>query len=237
NNKIEKSVLSFNGGSGIAVKNGINNTLFSNSIYRNEGPGIDLWMPDGDGSPAGGINENDPLDADNGNNNLQNYPILTDFYSGGTGTSIKGYLESTPNKTFSIQFFSNTPNPNQLDPREGEIVLGEISVTTDANGLADFQANLTNVSVNIADGHSVSSIATDENGNTSEFSASLTTQLNDGDKYILNKTLGGIPLHWKNGKATYSIAPSLNSVYSEAVNSAYDTFSELDQLTYTRRFL
>jgi hypothetical protein len=212
--------------------------MLSNSIFSNEGPGIDLWTMDGNGNLAEGINENDPLDADEGNNNLQNYPVLMDFYSGSTGTSIAGYLESVPNKTFKLQFFSNSPNPNLLDPREGESLLGEKLVTTDNNGYVEFQANIVNVSVNIADGHSVSATATDESGNTSEFSMSIVAEYNDGDHYLLNTTLGGIPLHWKEGKAKYSVAPSVViKGYDSEIQEAFNTYSALDQLTFTRRFL
>lgn len=238
NNLIENNIISYNGAAGVAVKNGINNRILSNSIFANEGIGIDLWSLDGNGNLTGGINQNDPLDADEGNNNLQNYPVLTDFYSGSTGTSIAGYLESTPNKTFKLQFFSSSPNPNQLDPREGEIFLGEKTYTTDLNGIVEFQANLVNASVNIADGHSVSATATDEDGNTSEFSMAITTEFDDGDHYLFNTTLGGIPLHWKEGKSKYSIAPSVVALgYDSHIDQAFNTYSALEQLTFTRRFL
>ena len=44
-----------------------------------------------------------------------------------------------------------------------------------ADGRIEFQANISNAEVDIANGHSVSATATDVNGNTSEFSASIVT--------------------------------------------------------------
>ena len=74
--------------------------------------GVDLSLsyPGGDGPTP-----NDPLDADTGPNNLQNYPVLT----GATQTTVAGTLNSTPNTTFTLEFFSNT----ECDPSgygEGE---------------------------------------------------------------------------------------------------------------------
>ncbi|MHA2100935.1 MAG: LamG-like jellyroll fold domain-containing protein, partial [Candidatus Kariarchaeaceae archaeon] len=239
NNTIINNTVSNNGLAGVAVKSGANNSILFNSIHSNGGPGIDLWTTEGNS----GITENDPLDGDEGGNHLQNYPVLTDFYSGSGGTSIKGYLESTSNQTFTLQFYSNSPS-GLLDPRNGELYLGEKIVTTGSDGRIEFQANLSDAEVNIADGYSVSATATDVNGNTSEFSAAIITVLEDGFKYLLNKTFGGIPLHWKNGKAKYSIAPSVfdatpsgNSDFALEIQEAFNTFSSLDQLNYTQRFL
>ncbi len=94
-----------NGSTGVTIKSGINNSLLSNSIHSNSGIGIDLWnsIP-----PEDGITDNDQSDLDEGGNKLQNYPVLTKFYSATSGTSIAGYLESSPNKIFNLQFFSNS---------------------------------------------------------------------------------------------------------------------------------
>ena len=54
---------------------------------------------------------------------------------------------------------------------------------------------------------------------------------------FLNKTLSGIPLHWKNGDASYTIASSFNSAYASEVETAFQTYSDLEELDYTRRYL
>ena len=71
-----------------------NNAILGNSIYSNGGLGIDL--------NSDGVTPNDASDADTGGNNLQNFPVLTPAAGGVTGT-----LNSTPNATFRIEFFSS----------------------------------------------------------------------------------------------------------------------------------
>ena len=234
-NNLENNIIPNNSSSGVSVKSGINNSILTNRISSNAGPGIDLFTTSG----ISGITENDLLDIDEGGNRLQNYPVLTDFYSGSGGTSIKGYLESAPNQAFKLQFYSNTPS-GLIDPRVGEKYLGEKTFTTDANGRVEFQANISNAEVDIVNGHSVSATATDVNGNTSEFSASIITAVDDGHKYLLNTTLGGIPLHWKNGEAKFTIANSVNlkdPIFVNEIQQAFDTYSSLDQVNYSRRLL
>ncbi|HSR18928.1 MAG TPA: LamG-like jellyroll fold domain-containing protein, partial [Ignavibacteriaceae bacterium] len=222
-----------NNGTGVSVKSGSDNSILYNLIYSNAAAGIDLWTQDGNA----GITANDPLDADQGANHLQNFPVLTDFYSGNGGTSIAGYLESVPNQVFNLQFFSNSPSSSF---QSGEIYIGEKNVTTNSQGRAEFQANFSNAEVDIAGGYSVSSTATDVNKNTSEFSAAITAVLDDGKKYLLNKTLGGLPLHWKNGEAKYTISSSVseaNSSFPLEIEEAFNAYKSLEELSYTLRSL
>jgi hypothetical protein len=119
------NTIAFNGGSGIQIANSGSDSVLGNSIFSNGGMGIDLG---GDGATA-----NDTADADTGDNNLQNKPVITSAKSSGRATVIKGELNSTPSKTFTIQFFSN--------PRgdaEGKTFIGETSVSTDSSGDASF---------------------------------------------------------------------------------------------------
>ena len=79
--------------------------------------------------------------ADVGNNNLQNYPVITSAVGGGGGYKIEGTLNSKPNSTFRVEFFSNsTVKTNGY--AEGEHYLGFTNVTTDANGNASFNTTL-----------------------------------------------------------------------------------------------
>src|SRR4030095_11609972 len=83
-------------------------------------------------------------------------------------TTIHGSLNSTPNKTFQIAFYSNAA----LDPSgngEGALVFRTTAVTTTVNG--DAPINVT-FPLPLETGRVLTATATDPNGNTSEFSAS-----------------------------------------------------------------
>src|SRR6185503_1222764 len=151
--------ISFNGGPGINVFSGFGNTVRGNSIFSNAGLGVEL-------DPAG-VNANDVGDVDTGANNLQNFPVLTSVTSDGSTTTINGNLNSIPNTTFRIDFYSNAAC-DPLGNGEGAQVLGTTNVTTAANGDASISVNLPTP---MATGRAVTATATDPLGNTSEFSA------------------------------------------------------------------
>src|SRR5690606_32688737 len=150
------------------------------------------------------------------------------------GTSIQGTLSSAPNENFKIQFFANSNTVN----REGKTFLGEINVTTDIAGSVDFLANLKDIV--LPDGEVVSATATklDNTGNTlstSEFSESISRETDEGLHYLVNTTLAGIPLHWKNGKGNYQIAQSVvNLGYDDEIESGFNTWNALNQIEYSR---
>jgi trimeric autotransporter adhesin len=132
------------------------NRILSNSIFTNGDLGIDL---NDDGSTA-----NDPGDADTGANDLQNKPVLSSAKKSSTGTTtVKGNLNSTPGKTFNVQFFSNPEGTN-----EGKTFLGSASVTTNGTGNVSFSFS-TKKTIRL--GQNITATATNTStGNTSEFS-------------------------------------------------------------------
>jgi uncharacterized repeat protein (TIGR01451 family) len=159
---IGHNTINNNGAGVLLATSGTGTVLSANSIFSNQGPGIDLGND--------GITPNDAGDADTGPNNLQNYPVLTAMSSAGGNTTIQGTLNSTPNTTFKLEFFSNTTcSPTGFG--EGQTFLGTQQVATDANGNAAFTAQLTGV--NLPAGAVVTATATDPNNNTSEFSECL----------------------------------------------------------------
>jgi titin len=152
------NTIAFNGGPGIALSDdgGSGNSLLSNLLYSNEGLGIDL----GDD----GVSPNDPLDADSGPNDLQNYPVITGVTPMGKAMLIHGSLDSTPSTTFRLEFFSNDAcAPSGYG--EGQVFLGFNLVTTNPVGFARFKAP-----VSLPEGAFVTATATDPNGSTSELS-------------------------------------------------------------------
>ena len=100
---------------------------------------------------------NDSFDADGGNNNKQNFPVLKGMSPGGGGWT----LASAPSESFTLEFFqgANCKNP------ETEVYLGSYPVTTDASGNAIFTGPL-----GMFPGGFITATATDKGGNTSEVS-------------------------------------------------------------------
>jgi uncharacterized repeat protein (TIGR01451 family) len=160
------NVIAFNGsafgagGVNVFGPSSTGNAILSNSIYANNGLGIDLF-------PAG-VNTNDDTDPDTGPNEIQNYPSLVLAKTGAGRTLVQGSLNSQPNATFIVQFFSS----QSADPSgygEGQTLIGMTSVTTDGSGLAPLEVTLDAL---VQAGYLISATATDAAGNTSEYSSS-----------------------------------------------------------------
>jgi CSLREA domain-containing protein len=151
-----RNTISANAGSGVSIygAGATGNRILQNSIFSNGGLGIDL----GDDGPT----TNDTGDVDTGPNNLQNKPVLSSARSSATSTTVRGTLNSTPNKTFVVRFFSNPSGD------EGRTFIGQKSVTTDASGNATFTFSPTQ---RVGLGRTVTATTTSPVGNTSEFSA------------------------------------------------------------------
>jgi len=145
------------------------NVILSNSIFSNGGIGINLIDP-GALVPVGeseGPTANDPGDTDSGPNQLQNKPVLTSARAVGDKTIVEGTLNSHPDETYTVQFFSN-PSGN-----EGKKFLGQKTVTTDGSGNASFTFSAAAVKV----GHNITATDTREFSlDTSEFSAPKTVK-------------------------------------------------------------
>lgn len=157
------NTIAYNGGNGVTVGLSstavtvINNSIRGNNIYLNTKLGIDLGND--------GVTLNDPGDADEGPNHLQNFPVLTSVTLSGSTATITGTLNSTPLSTFAIDFFaSQIWDPTHYG--EGQKYLGSITVTTDASGNASFTATMPGVPAGY---NYFASTATDARGNTSEF--------------------------------------------------------------------
>ncbi len=124
---------------------GTGHDIGPNSIFSNDGLGVDLidnsnngLGPNGDGpnTNEGGTAD----DADTGPNDLQNPPaITTALTSANTGdTTIDAFFDSIPSTEYVIRFYSNTG--------EGKTFIEDLLVVTNLNGTAsvnDFVANRT----------------------------------------------------------------------------------------------
>jgi hypothetical protein len=143
---------------GVNVVSGVGNAIQGN-IFEGNARGIDLG--------SDGLTANDAADADAGPNNLQNYPVLTEAFIGGSST-ITGMLNSAPDETFTLEFFASKDGDCTGESRNGEMLLGTAAVTTGSDGNAAFSVVLDST---VARMDYVTATATDAGGNTSELSA------------------------------------------------------------------
>jgi hypothetical protein len=153
------NIIANSTGDGLRINYSTGIAILSNRIYNNGGLGVNLGFDS--------VTPNDNCDVDTGPNNLQNYPVLTSASSSGGSTRVIGTLNSTPNITYTLQFFANTA----CDPSghgEGATFLGTGTVSTDGSCNGSFDVSLP---VSVAPGSYITGLATDPNGNSSEFSA------------------------------------------------------------------
>ena len=171
NNLVQANTIAFNGRgpvgdasesgwAGIWVADATRSHLLGNSIYGNARLGITVGL-------TWEATANDPLDADGGDNEMQNYPALGTVTAGASSTTVAGALNSKPDTSYLVQFFADSA----CDPTgygEGRYPIGKATVTTNGSGHAPFSFTFPVV---LAKGWIVSSTATDPAGSTSAFSA------------------------------------------------------------------
>ena len=147
------NVIAFNSQNGVDIIAGTNNAIVRNSIHSNTLLGINL------GSGA---------------NNDQNFPVLTSAVTNGTQITVEGTLNSTANKSFRIEVYSNvTGDPTGYG--EGQTLIGILDVGTDSFGNASFSSALSaSVSAGSAISATVSRLdAGDAEIETSEFAQNV----------------------------------------------------------------
>jgi titin len=142
------NTIAYNGRDGVLVDTGTGNAIRRNAIFANGGLGIELI---------------------NGGNRMQPAPVLTTATVQSDVTTIGGMLTSTPNASFTLEFFVNSAcNPSGFG--EGEQFFVSVTVTTDGDGRASFEFSL-NLPVPVDD--FITATATDADENTSMFSRCL----------------------------------------------------------------
>ncbi len=150
------NTIAFNGGDGVLIVTAPANAISSNSIFSNTGLGINLELD--------GATPNDSCDNDSGGNNRQNFPVITSANSSGGSTAIQGTLDSAPNVTYRIEFFSNSACLSGIS--EGQNFLGSATATTNSSCSASFTITLP---VAVPSGSFITATAIDPDANTSEF--------------------------------------------------------------------
>lgn len=158
-NRVENNVIAGNGSVGVAIFDGVRNSISRNRIFSNGDLGIRL-------NP--GLTPNDPGDFDTGPNELMNFPVLEGAHATLGQLILKGTIDTQNPRDVVIEFFANpvpTPAGDPSGHGEGAIFLG----TARPNSQGRFNATLPHVAL----GTIISATATDAVGNTSEFATNI----------------------------------------------------------------
>ncbi|HEX6304597.1 MAG TPA: choice-of-anchor Q domain-containing protein [Anaerolineales bacterium] len=159
-NSVTDNVISGNGGNGVGICTGTGNEVTGNDIHSNDGVSIDLGCD--------GETPNDSEDVDEGANHLQNFPQLIRAEAVNGALTVTGFLDSTPNTSFRIDFYESA-QCNQLGGGT-QTLIGSTNVLTDERGNVYFTAENLDA---VPDGHFINATATAPGGNTSEYSACI----------------------------------------------------------------
>jgi trimeric autotransporter adhesin len=120
---------------GIGISSSSNIAILGNKITGTAAPAIDLAA----GTNGDGVTVNDLNDADTGSNGLQNFPVLQTATLTAGGITATGRLNTEVNKSYRIEFFSNTPSQGHSTGHgSANRFLGSTNVTTNALGNANF---------------------------------------------------------------------------------------------------
>ncbi len=164
-NTVDENTIAFNGGDGVTIESGVENTIWENAIHSNSELGIDLG---GDG-----VTLNDGGDGDTGPNNRQNFPTLSSVAAKEGRVAIRGSIDGAPFSRFIVDFYSNRACDTS-GYGEGEAWLGYTVARADALGSVTFDVSALDGTIFSASspvGPYVTATATESaSGSTSEFS-------------------------------------------------------------------
>ena len=160
----EGNIISGNGGDGVIVNNNTStgNRILGNSIYANDGLGID--------------HANDGVTANNGAtgsapNQGMDSPVLTRAIVSGGTFIVEGYVGNTASSaTFAnarVEFFRAAVDPSGSG--EGRTYLGALTTNASSQFSGSFAV------VGLSAGDVITATATDPSGNTSEFGVNFTS--------------------------------------------------------------
>jgi hypothetical protein len=149
-------------GPGVAIQGSATGVSVRANLIYNNGDALGIQL-----GPFSIVDiPNTPGGPHTGPNDLQNYPVLSTAIGSAT-TQVLGTLNSTPNTTFTLDFYANDPDQGNAGAYgQGQYYLGSTSVTTDGSGNVSF--NATGLAATTP-GEWVTATATDPGGNTSEF--------------------------------------------------------------------
>ncbi|MCS6804450.1 MAG: right-handed parallel beta-helix repeat-containing protein [Acidobacteriota bacterium] len=164
------NIIAFNQGDGVYVQSGTSNLITANSIFNNAAMGINLAP----GGPTPNDDTSGNEDSDEGANQLQNWPSLNQATM----------QDRIINVSYSVtSALHNSAYPLKLEffradaTGQGHTYLGS-DIYTASDRMGSFTKTISLLSpVVIKHGDRIVATAIDKNGNTSEFSFTVATQL------------------------------------------------------------
>jgi hypothetical protein len=120
-----------------------NNSTFGGLAQGLPGLGLSLIRIQGSGEVDQvyglSVNPQDPMQPDQGPNNLQNSPVMTSATTSAGKLTIAGTLQSVPNTSYTIELFADEFK-SPYGAGEGQQFLGRLNLLTDASGHGTFSA-------------------------------------------------------------------------------------------------
>lgn len=149
------NIIAFNSAGGILIKNDNSkfNKISGNSIFENDGLGIDIF-------PFGIINTNDAGDVDTGPADMLNSPVISMAEYNSGNTFIQGYVDCPTPLTSMIEIFVASPDFSGCG--QGKRFVG--IALPDINGNWNLSTN------SLLPTDIITATTIDNTGNTSEFS-------------------------------------------------------------------
>jgi CSLREA domain-containing protein len=161
-NLVKFNTVAYNGGFGVWIMGaGTGNRVTQNHIHDNGILGIAIDEPN--------VIANDPLDADFGANDRQNFPTAESAFISGDNAVVMGTMQGAANTHYQIELFAN----DACDPSgygEGQRFMVDTTATTDGTGSGEFHGGVSVSSFLLTPGMFITATATDPEGNTSGFS-------------------------------------------------------------------
>lgn len=197
-NAIRGNFIRGNEDAGVSIQgtNSTGNRIQGNIVHDNGGLEIDLG--------GNGATKNDFLDRDVGPNQLANRPVIQSVIDLGDRLAVTGALHSVPNQTFTIEIYaSREADTAGLGQAERAVSgLATITVTTDADGLATFSQVRP---ITLPEGWVVSATATNQFGNSSEFSQAVAINGRSNEPAIVSQ--GNTPVTYTATLPPVLVAP------------------------------
>lgn len=203
------NTIAFNKNEGISLAGfqDTNNSILGNSFFSNGKLGIDLCELSG---PCGnGVTANDTSDFDIGPNRGQNYPEIAAATTNAGALTIRYSVPSLSSPSASsyplrIEFFKA-----DQDGQEGQTLFNVDTYSSATAG--NLKTLVLNTGTTLADGDRIVATATDNAGNTSEFSASITVKERSCDTDVSNTNDSG-PGSLRSALTCANMSPGLDVI-------------------------